>query len=126
MTVSAPPLRLIICEDEAIIAMGLQMMVTAFGHEVCAVCASAEEAVAAAEQHRPDLVLMDVMLRGPGDGIEAACAIRSRFGIPSLIMTAIDGPQVRERMAAARPYGFLSKPYRPDILRRCLEQLPAD
>ncbi|QJE72596.1 response regulator [Aerophototrophica crusticola] len=121
----SPGLKILICEDEAIIALGLEQMLLAMGHQVCDICATADDAVEAAGRDRPDVVLMDVMLRGEPDGIEAALQIRQRFGIPSLIMTAVDAQAVRERAAAAKPIGFLAKPYRVEDLRHRLYNLMA-
>lgn len=108
-------LRIVIAEDEALIALGLEQMVEGFGHTVCHVSATAADAISAAGQHRPDLVLMDVMLR-ESSGIDAARAIRQQFGIRSLFMTALDGPALRAEAATAEPLGFLRKPYRGEDL----------
>ncbi|SNS15991.1 Response regulator receiver domain-containing protein [Azospirillum sp. RU38E] len=120
---SASPLRILICEDESLIALGLCAIVEDAGHIVCDTCATAVEAVAAAITHRPDLVLMDVMLRGGEDGIAAALEIRQRLDIPCLFMSAVDAPAVRDRMAGARPLGFIAKPYRPADLLQQLQRL---
>jgi CheY-like chemotaxis protein len=116
-------LRILICEDESLIALGLCAIVEDAGHIVCGTCATAVEAVSAAINHQPDLVLMDVMLRGGEDGITAALEIRKRLNIPCLFMSAVDVPAVRERMAAAHPLGFIAKPYRPADLLQQLQRL---
>ncbi len=116
-------LRILICEDESLIALGLCAIVEDAGHIVCGTCATAVEAVAAAITHRPDLVLMDVMLRGGEDGIAAALEIRQRLDIPCLFMSAVDAPAVRDRMAGAQPLGFIAKPYRPADLLQQLQRL---
>lgn len=120
---AAKTLRILICEDESLIALGLCAIVEDAGHTVCGTCATAVEAVASAMTHRPDLVLMDVMLRGGEDGISAALEIRQRLDIPSLFMSAVDVPAVRERMEAAKPLGFIAKPYSPTDLLRQLQRL---
>jgi two-component system, response regulator PdtaR len=66
-------MRVLIVEDEALIAMYLEMLVAELGHEVCACTASAAAAIEAAEAYRPDVVLMDVQLANGSCGIEAAC-----------------------------------------------------
>ncbi|HYE51064.1 MAG TPA: response regulator [Azospirillaceae bacterium] len=114
------PLRILIVEDEAIIALGLEQIVEDLGHEVCALVTTADAAVDAADRHHPDLVLMDVMLRGGSDGLEAARRIWERHGIRSLITSALDVPTLRERAAPAKPLGFVSKPYRAEDLRATL------
>ena len=118
-----PALTLLICEDEAIIALALEQALEAMGHQICAIVATAEEAVAAACRYRPDAVMMDIMLRGPRDGIEAAREILVRFGIRSLFMTAVDAPAIRERAEQVKALGFLMKPYRADELRQTLLRL---
>ena len=65
-------MNVLIVEDEVLIAMHLELLVTGFGHEVCAIALSAAEAIAHAAAHRPDVALMDVRLAGGSSGIEAA------------------------------------------------------
>jgi CheY-like chemotaxis protein len=117
------PLRILICEDESLIALGLCAIVEDAGHVVCGTCATVMEAVTAAITSLPDLVLMDVMLRGGEDGIAAALEIRQRLDIPCLFMSAVDVPAARKRMEAARPLGFIAKPYRPADLLQQLQRL---
>jgi CheY-like chemotaxis protein len=78
---------------------------------VCGLAASAAEAVQAAEQWHPDLVLMDIRLAQGSDGIQAAADIRTRFGIASLYLSAHTDPGTRQRAQATQPLGFLTKPY---------------
>ena len=89
---------------------------------------TADDAVAGAIRHRPDVVMMDVMLRGSRDGIDAAGEILERTGIRSLFMTAVDAPAVRRRAAEVQALGLLLKPYRAEELCRVLRSLspPAD
>lgn len=104
-------MRLLIVEDEAITALHLEAVLTGLGHEVCAVEATGEGAIASAGQHRPDLVLMDVRLAGKLDGITAAERIRRAFGIPSLLVTAFTDPTTQERARDAEALGTIPKPY---------------
>lgn len=115
------PLTILVCEDEAIIALALRQALEYMGHRVCGVAATADDGVALACIHRPDMVMMDIMLRGARDGIDAAREILDLTGCRCLFMTAVDGPMVRERAAAVRPLGFLRKPYRAEELRRIME-----
>ena len=80
--------RILIVEDESITSYHLQTSLVRLGYDARWVVTSGEDAVAKAEQIRPDLVLMDIMLNGPIDGIEAAERIRSRFRIPTVFLTA--------------------------------------
>ncbi len=124
----APPvksLRIVIVEDEAIIALALQQALKSIGHDICAVAATAPEAISAAGQHRPDIVLMDIRLQGDQDGIFAAEAIWSRYRIRSLFLSAFDTASTHLRALTAQPLGFLAKPYRLDELRRALDGVEA-
>lgn len=111
-------------EDDAIIALALQQGLLSLGHQVCAVAATAADALEAAGAHQPDLVLMDIRLHGDEDGISAAEKIWNRFRIRSLFTSAFDAATTRVRTVAAEPLGFLAKPYRLDELRRTLDDLP--
>ncbi|MDE1147652.1 MAG: response regulator [Azospirillaceae bacterium] len=121
-TARNPHYRIVVVEDEALIALGLQHILLQQGHEVCAIAATVDEAVQAVDHHRPDLVLMDVMLRGGDDGVEAADRIWKRFGVRSLFTSAVD-PDVLRTRAPAVSLGFITKPYRPEDFRRSLGTL---
>jgi CheY-like chemotaxis protein len=102
--------RVLIVEDEYFVALDAEEALTSAGYEVCGIATSAEEALAEAE--RPELVLMDIRLLGPRDGIEAAAEIRQRLGLRSLFATAHSDSATRARAeAAASPLGWLIKPY---------------
>ncbi|HYZ31490.1 MAG TPA: response regulator [Crenalkalicoccus sp.] len=104
--------RVLIVEDEYFVALDAEEALTSAGYEVCGIATSAEEAVALAEAERPELVLMDIRLLGPRDGIEAAAEIRQRLGLRSLFATAHSDSATRARAeAAASPLGWLIKPY---------------
>ncbi len=118
------PLTILVCEDEAIIALALRQTLEFMGHRVCGIAATADDGVALACHYRPDIVMMDIMLRGQRDGIDAAREILDRTGCRSLFMTAVDSPEVRERAARLHPWAFLRKPYRAEELRRILDSVP--
>ena len=88
---SCSTLKVLVVEDERIVAWELTERLTRMGHAVCGVAPTGEEAVRAAQDNRPDLVLMDIMLAGPMDGIEAARSIRSRLGTPVVFCSAYTG-----------------------------------
>jgi two-component system, response regulator PdtaR len=114
--------RLLIVEDEWFISLSIEDTVKEAGYEVVDVVASAEEAVAAALAHQPDLVLMDIRLVGPRDGIDAALEIYRRLGTRSVFVSAhVDG-HTRERASAAAPAGWLSKPFAPAELLQAIRQ----
>ncbi len=105
-------LRILIVEDESILAMQLEDMVQDLGHVVVGSTASHAAAVAAAEASRPDLALMDINLGRGGNGIEAALELRRRFDLPSIFLSAyLSSPSVREQAQAAEPLGLVPKPY---------------
>lgn len=116
------PKRLLIVEDDELTAELNRRVVARLGFEVCGVATSAAEAVRLAHAERPDFVLMDIGLPGPRDGIQAACEIRQRLGIPSLFLTGETGAEIRSRAAQAAPLGFLTKPLLVTELRDCLKR----
>ena len=119
-----PRLRVLVVEDEAVSAMYLDDLLSGLGCEVVATADTAPAAVAAAEAHRPDVVFMDVRLR-EGDGIEAAAAIRDRFGIPFVLATAYADEETHRRIAAAEPLAYLVKPVALGAIQRILETAEA-
>jgi CheY-like chemotaxis protein len=123
-TYSAPhSLRILVVEDEILIALDMRAMLEASGHVVVGIADSADRAIATALRERPDLVLMDIALVGSRDGIDAAIELRARLDIPSLFITAHPDPTLRERARTAKPLGFLAKPLDEDVLLRLLAQL---
>jgi CheY-like chemotaxis protein len=82
------PLRILVVEDEFFISLDIKELLETLGHVVVAIAISADEAVNIALSERPDVVLMDIRLVGPRDGIDAAQEIQSRLGIGSIFVTA--------------------------------------
>ena len=116
-------LRILIVEDFPIVALGIKTILEDLGAEVVAVAPSAEDAIEAAEQHRPDVVFMDVDLGEGMDGVEAALAIRDRFGIRSVFLTGYGSIEVRERAARADPIAILDKVSSPRTIAQLLRSL---
>jgi len=116
-------LRVLIVEDEFFISLHTQGLLQALGHVVVAIAVSADEAVNIAATENPDVVLMDIRLIGPRDGIDAAEEIRRRFGIGSIFVTANSDPQTRQRAHAVQPVGFLEKPLTEQRLRLGLSRV---
>jgi|SRR5579871_6375828 len=104
------PARILIIEDDPLFAMLLREILTDNGYEVVGVAANAGKAVQQAAIEGPDLLLSDIQLQGPGDGIEAAIEIRKRREIAVVFLTAANDPQTIERAKAARPAAYLNKP----------------
>src|SRR5262245_61689168 len=103
--------RILVVEDEQIVAASLSKRLAKLGYEVVGSAAAGEEAVGLAERLRPDLVLMDVRLEGQMDGVEAAGHIRFRHGIPVVYLTAYSTKEILERAKVTEPYGYILKPY---------------
>lgn len=111
------PLRVLIVEDEFFISLDTRVLLQSMGHTVVGIAVSADQAIRLAGQEMPDVVLMDIRLAGPRDGIEAAEEIRNRFGIDSIFVTANSDPHTRHRAQAIKPLGFLEKPLTEQRLR---------
>ena len=103
--------RILIVEDEFIVARNLQKRLMNLGFSVPALAATAEQAIHEAERTNPDLVLMDIRLEGEGDGIAAARYIHERLGIPVVYLTAYADADTIRRAKVAEPLGFLPKPF---------------
>lgn len=102
--------RLMIVEDESVVALDIQHRLRHLGYDIVAVAAKAEVAVRQAQSLRPDLVLMDIQLRGELDGIDAAEAIYSHLDIPVVFLTAFADEATLQRAKNVTPYGYLMKP----------------
>src|SRR4030042_6322703 len=97
--------RILVVEDERLVAKHIENMVCGLGYDVAAVEASGEDAVRTALEKLPDLVLMDIMLRGEMDGITASEQIWDRAAIPVVYLTAYAGASTLERAKATEPFG---------------------
>lgn len=104
------PINLMLVEDERIVAFDLKRQLQGFGYHVGAVVASGEQAVSAAAEAKPDLVLMDIHLEGDMDGIDAAAEIRARHQIPVVFLTAYAEDDTLRRALDSKPFGYLIKP----------------
>ena len=112
---------ILIVEDEPIVAKDLQFILRDMGFNAHAIANSADSALRKAAEHCPDLVLMDVRIKGKLDGIQTAELLRSRFGVPVVYLTAHADEATIERAAATEPYGYLVKPIKTDELRSAIE-----
>lgn len=103
--------RILVVEDEAIIAADLEERLIAFGYDVIAVVASGEQAIRGADELKPDLVLMDIFLRGKMTGIEAAEHIRQRDAVPIIYVTSHADAATVDRATTTEPFGYILKPF---------------
>ncbi len=113
--------RILVVEDEGIVAQEISSRLKHLGYEVICDIATGDEAVKKATEDRPDLVLMDIMLKGEMDGVEAAGLIRSRLGIPVIYLTAYGDDDTLERAKETGPFGFLLKPFEERELYTTIE-----
>ena len=116
-----PRPRVLIVEDEGIVALDLVRCLRGHGYEVIGPVDSATAAIQWSEQRRPDLVLMDIMLRGERDGIVAADEIRRRLDIPVVFLTAYGDGATVERARKTAPYAYIVKPFTDDELGRTID-----
>lgn len=114
-------IRIMIVEDEWIIADDIRTKLEKFGYEVSSVVDTGEEAIKKAEEDMPDLVLMDIVLPGEMDGIEAADEIHSRFDIPVIYLTSHADERTLERARITEPFGYLLKPVEDRELHTTIE-----
>ena len=113
--------RILIVEDEGIIALDIQQILASLGYQVVDVVPTGEEAVERAKALSPDLVLMDIQLAGRMDGIEAATEIRLRTNTPVIYLTAYADQAILNRAKVAQPFGYLTKPLEKRDLHTAIE-----
>jgi PAS domain S-box-containing protein len=113
--------KILIVEDESIVALNIQSRLEGLGYTVTAIVTSGEEALQSVAENRPDLVLMDIKLQGKVDGIEAARQIRDRFHIPVVYLTAYTNREALERAKFTQPYGYILKPFEARDLSSTIE-----
>ena len=104
-------IKLLIVEDEGVVAMDLAQKLGRLGYEVAGTTARGDEAVALAGRLRPNLVLMDILLEGPLDGIAAAEAIGRDHDVPVIYLTAHSDPATLARAKLTGPFGYILKPF---------------
>ncbi|HYL38714.1 MAG TPA: sigma 54-interacting transcriptional regulator [Bryobacteraceae bacterium] len=115
------PARILIVEDERITAEDLRDILTDLGYTVTASVSSGAEAIARAEETAPDLALMDIRIKGDMDGTEAARALRERFNIPVIYLTAHADSSTVSRAKSAEPLGYITKPFQEAELHASIE-----
>jgi CheY-like chemotaxis protein len=107
-----PPARILIVEDEAIAAENIAGRLRQQGYDVVGIVDSGMEAIAKAGAIGPDLILMDIMLKGEMDGVAAATEISEQWQIPIVFMTAFGDENTLQRAKAAEPLAYLIKPFK--------------
>ncbi|MBA2351077.1 MAG: EAL domain-containing protein [Burkholderiales bacterium] len=115
------PAKILVVEDEAIVALDIEQQLLEMGYDVCATVDNGAHAIALARQHRPNLVLMDIVIKGDMDGVETARHIGRGLYIPVVFLTAYSDARTVERAARTAPHGYLTKPFQPKELRAAIE-----
>jgi CheY-like chemotaxis protein len=110
-SIDKDPIRVLIVEDEAIIALEIEARLTAMGYEVIDCVASGEEALEIVNATPPDVILMDINIQGKLDGIMLAKTIREHYAIPCVFLTAYSDDLTIKRAAGSNPLGYLTKPF---------------
>jgi signal transduction histidine kinase len=113
--------RILLVEDEGLTALDTREQLESLGYTVVGSAFSGSDAVALAAELRPDLVLMDIRLRGGSDGVESAKEIRSRFVVPIIFATAYADDKTVQRAKVAEPFGYILKPFDSRELRTVIE-----
>lgn len=111
----------LVVEDESIVAKDIQNSLKKLGYTVPSVENSGEDAIDAAGQHRPNLILMDIMLKGEISGIEAAEQIKNRYQIPVIFLTAYADESTLSKAKVTEPYGYIIKPFKEIDLHTSIE-----
>ena len=113
--------RILIVEDELIVAIDLKGILEFLGYSVPGIAQSGEKALDAVSRERPDLILMDIQLQGKMDGIETAALVYSRYQIPVIYVTAFSDDMTIDRAKLTEPLGYISKPFNHRELRTSIE-----
>jgi two-component sensor histidine kinase len=115
------PIKILIVDDEQLIALDVQNYLKKIGYGVTGIASSGKEALEMAAKTKPDLILMDIVLKGSMDGIETARRIRVQHDIPSIFLTAYIDDEKIERAKVAQPFGYILKPFDKKELRVAIE-----
>jgi two-component system cell cycle sensor histidine kinase/response regulator CckA len=113
--------KILVVEDERIVAEDIRRSLKKLGYDVCGVVSTGQEAIRKAIQLRPDLVLMDIVLRMHMNGIQAAAAIHEKIDVPVIYLTAYADSDTLEKAKQTEPYGYLLKPFENRELQTAIE-----
>jgi PAS domain S-box-containing protein len=112
---------ILIVEDEPVVAKDIQLSLQRLGYKVPATATSGEDAIRKAGELRPDLILMDIVLKGKMDGVETVRRIQHHQDVPVIYLTAYADDHTLERAKVTAPAGYMLKPYQPNELRTTIE-----
>ena len=114
-------IKILIIEDELIIAQAMKLMLEQLSHEVIGIASDRAEAEASFKESIPDIVLVDLMLRHGDDGVELARSIKARFGLPVIFITSHTDKETVERAKEVHPEGYIVKPFTKEDLYTSIE-----
>jgi len=116
-----PPIKIFIVEDEMIIAANISLQLTKLGYEVTGIAGRGEQALILINENKPDIILLDIQLKGKLDGIETAERMQKEHDIPIIYLTANVDDANFERAKVTKPYAFISKPFKKLDLQHAIE-----
>ena len=114
-------INILVVEDDTNVSIVLTARLESLGYTVCATVESGSDAIRSVKQHNPDLVTMDILLKGEMNGIEAAAEIAKRSDVPIIFMTCLSDQAIFEQAIKTNPYGYIIKPYDINELRSAIE-----
>ena len=114
-------IKILIAEDEQIVAKNIEKRLTADGYQVVASVSTGEDAIEKAKLYSPDIILMDIKLKGNIDGIETADILRRNFQLPVIFLTSYADEETFQRAKSTEPFGYLIKPFDNKELNRVVE-----
>ncbi len=115
------PFKILIVEDEMIIGANISLQLSKLGYEVTGIISKGEEALNHVKQNQPDIVLMDIQLKGKMDGVETAQVIQREYPLPIIYLTANTDDEHFNRAKATNPSAFISKPFKKLDLQHAIE-----
>ena len=113
--------KILVTEDEGIVAADIEDRLLRLGYDVVGTADNGEDALRLVEKHKTDLCMMDIMIKGPMDGIETATKVREKYNIPVIFLTAYSDDPTFERAKITEPFGYLLKPFEEKELRTNIE-----
>lgn len=113
--------KILIVEDESIVAFDLKRMLLNLNYDVLDIVTSGEKAIRKAVEEKPDLIVMDVMLNGPITGVEAAARIKGVMNVPIIYLTAYADTETLRSAKVTEPYGYILKPFEEKVLLSTIE-----
>ncbi|MBP8822022.1 MAG: response regulator [Flavobacteriales bacterium] len=113
--------NVLVVEDESIVSKDIQQSLKKLGYHVVGAAATGENAVTLALEHKPDIILMDIMLKGEMSGIEAATRIRAEANIPVIFLTAYADESTLNKAKVTQPYGYIIKPFKEIDIHTTIE-----